>query len=134
VRRETAPARVFEFPGRRWLFSRSHAVYALRRWLHARDGATPEAADLGDPIDLGTPSEGGLHDLVVASKRAHQDVVRSEVEVTEQLAQTRQRAAELGRELNQKVDELDGLVSRASDYRFNHSDSDIARANPACRR
>ncbi|WP_096331005.1 hypothetical protein [Nannocystis exedens] len=35
VRRETAPAAVTQFPGRAWLFSRSHAVYALRRWLHA---------------------------------------------------------------------------------------------------
>jgi hypothetical protein len=39
VRIETAPAQVSAFPGRKWLFSRSHAVYALRRWLHARGTA-----------------------------------------------------------------------------------------------
>jgi hypothetical protein len=38
------PRRVTEFPGRRWLFSRSHAVYALRRWLHERGSAAAPRA------------------------------------------------------------------------------------------
>ncbi|MCY1008894.1 hypothetical protein OV079_25715 [Nannocystis pusilla] len=36
VRRETMPDEVTQFPGRGWLMSRSHAVYALRRWLYGR--------------------------------------------------------------------------------------------------
>jgi hypothetical protein len=39
VRSETAPPSVTEFPGRRWLFSRSHAVYA--RVAGCTSGAAP---------------------------------------------------------------------------------------------
>lgn len=48
VRIENAPESVTPFPGRRWLMSQSHAVYALRRWSDR--GAQPQAA--------GLPSEG----------------------------------------------------------------------------
>ena len=90
MRSETAPGSVLEFPGRRKAFSRSHAVYALRRWLHDRGtAAAPESADLESGLDFGVPSEGGLHDLVVASKSAHQEVARSEVQAGQMLAQTR---------------------------------------------
>ena len=65
VRRETAPTEVTQFPGRGWLMSRSHVVYALRRWLHGRDEEAGER-----PLDPGTPSEGGWEDLVPASLRA----------------------------------------------------------------
>ncbi|WP_434418603.1 alginate O-acetyltransferase AlgX-related protein [Nannocystis pusilla] len=63
VRRETMPDEVTQFPGRTWLMSRSHAVYALRRWLHARGSAGERL------LDPGTPSEGGWEDLVPASLR-----------------------------------------------------------------
>ena len=91
VRKETEPASLTEFPGRRWLFSRSHAVYALRRWLHARGTASaPEADDLGfgidDAIDPGTPSEGGLHDLVVTRQQAHAEVTRTQHDAARSLA------------------------------------------------
>ena len=36
VRSETAPAGAMWFPGRHWLMSKSHTVYALRRWLYER--------------------------------------------------------------------------------------------------
>jgi hypothetical protein len=65
------PPASLDFPGRRWLFSRSHAVYALRRWLHERGSAAPPRPSTRRPIDFGTPSEGGLHDLVLASQSAH---------------------------------------------------------------
>lgn len=57
VRRELAPEPA-AFPGREWLFSNSHAVYALRRWLYGRNP---------DPNALGAPSEGTWRDLVGAS-------------------------------------------------------------------
>ncbi len=64
VRRELAPARS-AFPGRAWLYSQSHAVYALRRWLY---GKRP------DPNALGTPSEGTWRDLVGVSAPIAQTV------------------------------------------------------------
>ncbi|ACY13990.1 alginate O-acetyltransferase AlgX-related protein [Haliangium ochraceum] len=77
VRIETAPADTVEFPGRRWLMSRSHAVYALRRWNHSADPT----------VDLGFASEGTWNDLVDwgaqagelhADARAEADKARSE--------------------------------------------------------
>jgi hypothetical protein len=62
VRSETAPPAVTEFPGRAWLFGRSHAVYALRRWLHEREGTR---------LPDGLPSEGQSRDLLgEATRRA----------------------------------------------------------------
>ncbi len=131
VRSETAPGSVLEFPGRRRLFSQSHAVYALRRWLHDRGAAAaPESADLDSGLDLGTPSEGGLHDLVVASNSAHQEAARSEVEAGQMLAQTRQRAEVVTRELDDKLGDLDSLVNQASNFRFDYYNSQVARSSP----
>ena len=53
ARVETAPVDVTDFPGRHWLFSQSHAVFALRRAM----------ADVATEPDAGLPSEGGLKDL-----------------------------------------------------------------------
>jgi hypothetical protein len=51
---ETAPPPAPTFPGRQWLFSRSHLVFAVRRALYSP----------WDPGDRGLPSEGGLADLI----------------------------------------------------------------------
>ena len=131
VRRETAPASVTSFPGRRWLFSRSHAVYALRRWLHERgSAAAPEAADLDNTLDFGTPSEGGLHDLVVASQTAHLDVATREAKATEQLAKARLRAETVAQELDRSQVELDSFVYQASKYSFDYYKNEVARSRP----
>ncbi|MFN7147585.1 MAG: hypothetical protein ACK4YP_27705, partial [Myxococcota bacterium] len=54
VRRETMPAEVADFPGRRWLFSRSHLGHAVRRaWW-----TPPEA------WEQGVASEGTWKDVV----------------------------------------------------------------------
>ncbi|HWO25729.1 MAG TPA: hypothetical protein VNO30_43620 [Kofleriaceae bacterium] len=58
VRKENAPEHVTEFPARRWLFGRSHLVFALRRWLHDGD---PTAGG-------GVASEGNWRDLITAGK------------------------------------------------------------------
>jgi hypothetical protein len=100
VRSETAPAAVTDFPGRRWLFSRSHTVYALRRWLHERgSAAAPEGSELDTPVDLGTPSEGGLHDLVLASQRAHADALAQQTSARQALQGAEARLEQLGRKL-----------------------------------
>jgi hypothetical protein len=54
VRTDTAPASVTAFPGRRLLFAESHAVFALRQWMHSFSAAP--AARL--------PSEGAAQDLL----------------------------------------------------------------------
>jgi hypothetical protein len=64
VRKETAPEKTFEFPGRSWLFQRSHAVFALRRYLASRDHNT----ELVTRSTL--PSEASFASFVAESTRA----------------------------------------------------------------
>jgi hypothetical protein len=114
VRSETAPTSVTEFPGRRWLFSRSHAVYAARRWLHERgSAAAPEGAELDNPVDFGTPSEGGLQDLVLASQRAHADALAQATSARQALREAETRLTDLGSKLAHS-DQV--LVALAEDH------------------
>ncbi len=76
VRRETAPEQAADFPGKSWLFNRSHAVFALRKFLAERDAATRSVVE--NPL----PSEGAFTDLVAASSEsgAAHAVAREETE------------------------------------------------------
>jgi len=131
VRSETAPAQITDFPGRAWLFSQSHAVYALRRWLHARGQIqAPEGSEAGPPIDLGTPSEGGFSDLVHASQGAKDAAKAAEDAAKAALTASRERIAAIDTELAAKRDALDELVTRASSYNFAGWKHEIARGRP----
>jgi hypothetical protein len=76
VRVETKPRDVVDFPGRRWLMSRSHLVFAARGAWHR---ATIEADDRG------FDSEGVFTDLVHAGQEAEQrhHATREELEAAE---------------------------------------------------
>lgn len=131
VRSETAPASVAEFPGRLWLFSQSHAVYALRRWLHARGAAAaPDGAELGDPLDFGTPSEGGMKDLVHASKQAHEEVLGAHRAAARAMAGSQVRLAQVDAELATNREQVVRLVFEESDYRFPEWRQQIAKGQP----
>ena len=95
VRSETAPGDMKWFPGRELLYRESHAVYALRRYLHA--GETRPAQTL--------VSEGLAADLFVASSTSAQQPTAAsallvenaakrgaQVSATEQAAQAREDA------------------------------------------
>lgn len=72
VRAENGPGNVNDFPGRRWLFSQSHLVFAARKlWFKAqRIRGDSEAIDaFTDPIDQGVASEGSWTDLLTANER-----------------------------------------------------------------
>lgn len=128
VRVEHAPAEQRAFPGRKWLYSQSHAFYALRRWLHERDKA--ELPEAGESVDFGTPTEGGFEDLVANSVAAHAERER-ERELTEQTrGQAKARLGSIAGELDDKRDALDSLVREASEYEFDYIDSEIARGRP----
>ncbi|MEC7985162.1 MAG: hypothetical protein VX278_08355, partial [Myxococcota bacterium] len=60
VRIETAPDYTIPFPGREWLYQKSHAFYALRRYLHS----TPSIGRTG------YPSEGTWRDIIDKSQVA----------------------------------------------------------------
>lgn len=74
VRRETAPAHVTQFPGREWLFQRSHLVFALRQWWHQK-GPAP-----GQNSERGTPSEGTFRDLFKQSEQLSREQLLAHTE------------------------------------------------------
>ena len=127
VRSETAPAAISDFPGRRWLMSRSHAVYALRRWLHRE--ATQLGTEEVDPLDLGTPSEGLLGDLVARSKEAQARALAEEAAAAKALAAKRARLGAVDGELAERRDALDAAIVRHSND-FDWFDRKVAKAQP----
>ena len=88
VRAETAPAQVFEFPGRAWLFGRSHAFYALRRYLHER---AP-----GHELDA-FASEGDAHDLLTEAGERNAHAVAAAAAQRTRAADLKQASATLSR-------------------------------------
>lgn len=131
VRSETAPTAVTGFPGRKWLFSKSHAVYALRRYLHVRGTLrAPEGAEADTPLDLGTPSEGGLADLVLASQSAHAEAESAHQSAVAALDGSRKRLDSLGDEIAEKRVALDRQLIRASEGELDRFQLEIARGRP----
>ena len=126
VRAEFAPASVREFPGRRWLYSQSHAFYALRRWNHERGKS--QAVVSG--VDFGTPSEGGFGDLVGDSFEARVALAEAQVEAETELDSSRARLAAIEAERSAANDKLDDLLHEFTDYEFDTQDAKVARAQP----
>ena len=71
VRRENHPGHVRDFPGRRWLFSQSHLVFALRKLQLERQQVRGDSEALAefDGRDQGTTSEGSWTDLLTEAER-----------------------------------------------------------------
>jgi hypothetical protein len=90
VRIETAPepAAIVEFPARSWLMSRSHLVYAARRWWHQREAATWIASS-----DHGLPSEGDWDDLLSAAE-ASRAAEAARLAALEAVAEEKSKTAE----------------------------------------
>jgi hypothetical protein len=110
VQIETAPKPedIVDFPGRRWLMSKSHAVYAARRWWHSSD------EEWFARVDRGLPSEGAWSDLIDDGDLTRTRVGRAELELALFTADAETRAqkllavlAELDEDLQRAEQELD---------------------------
>ena len=132
VRSETAPTQVTQFPGRKWLFSRSHAFYTLRRWLHARGTVEiPEDSELGSPVDVGTPSEGGLDDLVLASRTARAAVDVEHQAAVATLTGSRARLDAVDKQIaDQRVTIDRKLAATSEDGKLGNFQLEVARGKP----
>jgi hypothetical protein len=76
VRSETAPAASPSSPAAAGCSpARTPSTPCAAGCTSAAAPPPPRASELDTPVDLGTPSEGGLHDLVLASQRAHADAL-----------------------------------------------------------
>lgn len=94
------------FPGRQLLMSRSHLIYALRRWWYERNSYEALA-------ELGTPSEGTWHDLI--DEGEHEQLAQTEASGAQARSQDRARA-----EASAAVTELD-KTSRDLDAQLDQS-------------
>jgi hypothetical protein len=128
VRAEHAPTEVAQFPGRKWLYSQSHAFYAFRRWRHEQGKS--DLPEVGEQVDLGTPSEGRFEDLVVDSNSAHAEREAEIAQAQQALDASRQRIGELDKELISKRDQLDELVIEASEWEVDYFDVEVANGEP----
>ncbi|MEM9190187.1 MAG: hypothetical protein AAGF12_13465 [Myxococcota bacterium] len=101
VRSETAPESYLDFPGRELLFRKSHAFYALRRFLY-------EQGPVLD--DRGFESEGTWTDLLSTSQAAAQDHQAADDDLVAQSRDLRTRRAKLGIVLGGIEDQIDREV------------------------
>jgi hypothetical protein len=87
VRIETAPEQVTSFPGRGWLYGRSHAFFALRKWLYEQQVDFDDAA---------FASEGGWQDITKKGEHASEQrkIRRQEFIRLARFRDTETRAAE----------------------------------------
>ena len=104
VRSETAPSSRTWFPARGWLMSKSHAVYALRRWLYERG---PKVDD--DGFD----SEGTWRDVVSIDSDSKTEKARRSERAAGEDAKRLARLAALEEELEAKRKEVADKLARA---------------------
>jgi hypothetical protein len=118
VRKETAPDSVAEFPGRDFLYRRSHLFFALRKWRHADDkiderGVASEGT-WKDIVSTGEQVRKQRDDLEAARHKRLEDVSWVHKQITDQdLA--------IDRKINEVLHDSEGADS------FTIS---VARANP----
>lgn len=112
VRRENRPGRVRDFPGRRWLFSQSHLVFALRKLQLERQQVhgDSEALDEFGAGGRGTPSEGSWTDLLTEAER--QQRAPAPKQTAPSPADLAQRLAPLEAQIRKSTKELDALASQ----------------------
>lgn len=127
VQIETAPRPedISQFPGRRWLMSKSHAVYAARRWWHSSD------EEWFARVDRGLPSEGAWSDLIVEVDLTRTHLSHAELEATLLIADAETRVQKLLAALA----ELDADRKRAAhasigDDRIGRNDDEILAVRP----
>lgn len=88
VRKETAPAKVVSFPGRSWLYSRSHLFYVARRaWAPVPDGWGLGVASEGTwksvvsaAVERGAAQDPRVADAALANEAGSAAKARAEVE------------------------------------------------------
>src|SRR5262245_49080419 len=115
VRKETAPADAPTSGLRELLFAKSHAVFALRRWLYRR--SSPQEA-------FSLPSEGTWRDIGGAAVRAADDHVRAREDTRKNAQAARERVAAASQELRTAQGQFLKLVEKE------HLRADSTSINP----
>ena len=85
VRKETAPSTIFTFPGKKWLFQKSHLVYAIRKYLRYQEAVDtvselPSEGLWEDLLDVQAISE---HSDTTAYSENQQKIIRTKANIKE---------------------------------------------------
>ena len=96
VRKENRPAELSQFPGRRWLFSQSHLVFAARKLQLERQQAQGDSEALvnfgpAKGADPGTASEGTWSDLLTAREQQERQLADEKARLQRERAAAQQR-------------------------------------------
>jgi len=118
VRKETGPESVTSFPGRDFLYRRSHLFFALRKWRHA-----------DDKIDeRGVASEGTWKDIVTTGEQVKKQRVDLEAVRHKRLtdvASVHQQIESEENEIDSKINEVLHDSENVDEFTIS-----VARANP----
>jgi acetyltransferase AlgX (SGNH hydrolase-like protein) len=118
VRKETAPDAVTSFPGRDFLYRRSHLFFALRKWRHA-----------DDKIDeRGVPSEGTWRDIVNTGEKIQKqrgDLEAARHKRLDDVSWVHQQLTDQDQKIDNKILEVLHDSEGADSFT-----SAVARANP----
>jgi lysophospholipase L1-like esterase len=119
VRSETAPAEVTNFPFRRQLMTRSHLVFALRKWMHsggaaategfATEGSWKDVAAAGSGVTPTPPEDEGARKLLEARAELDRQL--------EELAPKLEQHIEQAVDENKYTEQLKPLVPKGGDPR-----------------
>jgi hypothetical protein len=105
VRTETAPEGVTAFPGRSLLFRHSHAVFALRRFLHARETTSAER---------GFASEGTWKDVLGTAQSSREEHEKAEAAAREKVQAHRDTLRKLGAQRSSVEEQLERALYRSA--------------------
>ncbi len=123
VRKENLPASGRAFPGRRWLNSQSHLVFAWRKFDLERQRVRGDSEALADfrlpapGLDEGTASEGSWRDLLTASEKEQtKRTARGDrpAAISDPTAALREKASSEER----SIDALDELTTDVAPFSF----------------
>jgi nucleotide-binding universal stress UspA family protein len=103
--------------------SKSHTVYAARRWWHTRDEAWFAR------VDRGLPSEGEWRDLLVDSERTHAELDAAVATATQLANAALTREQQLEKELA-TIEAALVLADTSSEQPMGRHDDDILKARP----
>jgi hypothetical protein len=122
VRKENRPSEVTEFPGRSWLFGKSHLVFALRKLEIEQQELKGESEVLigfeSGRRDPGTPSEGSWDDLLTTSERQQALQQRRAQEKPGPVADATVPLQQAAAKELAELDRLEELDTGTSDFRL----------------
>jgi hypothetical protein len=144
VRKENKPSVVSHFPGRQWLFSKSHLVFAVRKLQLERQRVRgnsetlvnfgPEKNSDADELDEGTASEGSWTDLLTAHEREERRLAGEADRARREQEALSQRIGPVRERIEQELEAVAQLEGRNDPFggmgAFQYDPDEVLRKQP----